>query len=134
MTLLAKLLQLDLFGGAPAGVVAPPLKRTRLAAAVTGWDLVDHACHHCLGRILMRRHKDGTVEARCAECGAHSRDGIREVCCCGADCGKLGHVLECFRNPEVTQSVPQEILVRERLVVDRRTDRARANPVGHRDF
>ncbi|MCE3602725.1 hypothetical protein LXA47_03815 [Massilia sp. P8910] len=133
MSIIAKLLQLDLFG-APANVVPAGLKRTRVAAAVTGWDLVDHACRHCLGRVLMRRHRDGTVEARCAECGAHSEDGIREVCCCGAECGTLGHVLECFRNPAITPSVPQEILVRERLVVEQRRERRRPKLVGHRDF
>lgn len=121
MTANIGLLQLDLFAearpAALAAVVAALVpKRKRPLPGGGGWELADHACRHCLGRVLQRRVRGVTVEVRCAECGAAASGGHAEVCCCGAECGTLGHVLECFRNQEVSQSVPQEVLVRERPV------------------
>jgi hypothetical protein len=132
--IIAKLLQLDLFADHTGSIVTVPAKKTRVAAAVSGWELVDHACKSCLGRVLQRRHRDGTIDVRCAECGMSAAGGASEICCCGADCGTAGHVLECFRNPEITPAVPQEVLVRERLIEDRRGDRRRSNPVGMQGF
>jgi hypothetical protein len=132
VSLLDQLLQLPLFGDAPVAPAIP--EKVRRDTGPGGWELVDHACQHCLGRVLVRRRRGITVEARCAECGAHSSEGIAGVCCCGAECGTVGHVLECFRNPTVSPSLPQEVLVRERPTVERRADPRRSKPVGSKDF
>lgn len=134
MSVLDSLLQLNLFGEAPVPAPPEPPPRVRRDTGAGGWELVEHACQHCLGRVLVRRKRGVTVEARCAECGAHSFEGIADVCCCGAQCGTIGHVLECFRNPAPTPALPQEVLVRERPIIERRGDRRRANPVASKDF
>ncbi|MEM5330356.1 KilA-N domain-containing protein [Paraburkholderia sp. JHI2823] len=79
-----------------------------------GWQVADHACRFCFGRVLQRVHKCEVVEVRCANCGKRADGPPKILCCCSADCGDLGHALECFKNPEVTNEVPHEILVRER--------------------
>lgn len=134
MTVLDQLLQLNLFGEAPLPVAVPVPKKVRCDTGAGKWELVDHACQHCLGRVLVRRKRGLTVEARCAECGAHSFEGIASVCCCGAECGTIGHVLSCYRNPEVSPSCPQEVLVRERPAIERRKDPRRAKPMGAKEF
>jgi hypothetical protein len=132
VSVLTQLLQLNLFGDTPAPAIPAP-KKVRRDTGAGGWDLVDHACQHCLGRVLVRRARGKTIEARCAECGAHSFGEIVDVCCCGATCGTIGHVLECFRNPNVSPTLPQEVLVRERPAVERRAE-GRAKPVGTREL
>ena len=80
------------------------------------WTFTDHACRVCFGRVLERVDKHHVHEVRCAECGQTAQGEPTTICCCGADCGTLGHALECFRNPDVSPANPQEIMVRERLV------------------
>ena len=79
------------------------------------WEVVDHACRHCGGRVLVR-NIGKKILARCAECGATGDNGHASVCCCGADLGALGRVLECVRNPAISKASPYQVLVRERLV------------------
>lgn len=78
------------------------------------WAVADHACRHCLGRVLQRLVRGVAVEVRCAQCGASADGGPLALCCCGAECGALDYPLECFKNPNVTKEVPHEIMVRER--------------------
>ena len=80
------------------------------------WSLSDHACRFCFGRVLQREERGKIVEVRCAECGKAAPGAAHTVCCCGADYGALDRVLECFRNPNMTEAIPQEILVRERAL------------------
>lgn len=134
MSVLDQLLQLPLFGDAAAPPAIPLPKKIRRDTGAGGWELVDHACQHCLGRVLVRRKRGVTVEARCAECGAHSFEGIAGVCCCGAECGTIGHVLECFANPGVSTATPQEVLVRERPLVERRVAPRAPKPMGSKDY
>ncbi len=89
----------------PHGPLAPPVK----------WELTDHACRHCFGRVLKRERQDGVVEVRCAECGKKVLGDHAAICCCGADCGAMGRALECIRNPQVNEANPQEVMVRERM-------------------
>jgi hypothetical protein len=77
------------------------------------WEVSDHACRFCLGRVLVRAGRGAPAEVRCAQCGAKADGGPSALCCCGADCGALGYALECFKNPNVTNEVPHEIMVRE---------------------
>jgi hypothetical protein len=38
---------------------------------------------------------------------------VDEICACGADCGDIGYVLKCVKNPNVTKENPHEVLIRE---------------------
>jgi hypothetical protein len=96
------------------GVVVPdsvPFRKRPVAPP--SWQLADHACRFCFGRVLVRKVKGRVVEARCAECSKSAQSGPEGICCCGADCGALGKALECFRNPSPSAENPQEIMVRE---------------------
>jgi hypothetical protein len=81
------------------------------------WEIVDHACKHCLGRLVRSEKLKGSAVHRCCECGA-SEDGDNEnLCWCGAEVLGQGKIFECFPNPNKSPSVPQEILVRERPII-----------------
>jgi hypothetical protein len=125
----------DLFGDftpAPAPLpVVPPQAPPRRRAGEMQWHLTDHACRHCLGRVLKRMSRGVITEVRCAECGAEALGDHTAVCCCGAQAGSSGSVLECVRNPDRTKGNPQEILVRERRQRDVAVavERRKARPV-----
>lgn len=122
------LFQFDLFNDpfeAPA-IERPAPRKVRLSA---GWQVADHACRFCFGRVLQRVHKGEAVEVRCAECGKRADGAPKMLCCCGADCGDLGLALECVKNPQVTNENPHEILVRERRVDVAEQSKAPARPV-----
>ncbi|MDE1141298.1 MAG: KilA-N domain-containing protein [Paraburkholderia tropica] len=98
------------------------------------WVVTNHACRHCLGRVLQRLSRGVVVQVRCAECGKIEDGPVDLLCACGADCGDLGHALECFKNPNVTNEIPHEVLVRERKSETRECDAApapSANPPGY---
>lgn len=126
------LFQFDLFevestlSPAAEKVKETPARRPRLSA---GWQITNHACRHCLGRVLQRVSRSVVVEVRCAECGKSEDGPVRMLCACGADCGDLGHALECFKNPNVTDEIPHEVLVRERPAEKREKTIAPARPV-----
>ncbi len=82
--------------------------------AASGWNLTNHACRHCLGRLLTRQVDVVKVETKCAECEASVTGEHEALCCCGVECGSLGKVLECYVNDHAGKSIPQAILVRER--------------------
>lgn len=111
-------LQLDLFGEAPApeSVLVAHAERRHAARSASGWVLVDHACRKCMGRVLVRMQRGQAVVSRCAECGERAEGAHSAICCCGAEAGSAGRVLECFRNLKVSAAVPQEVLVRERAI------------------
>lgn len=96
-----------------------------------GWELVDHACKICSGRILRRVNADGTEVHRCCECGESKPGGHEVLCWCGAEVRGHGFVFECFKNKDVSLNAPQEILVRERPLAfeAKRTEARRSNPV-----
>jgi len=81
------------------------------------WELTEHACRICMGRVLVRKDPSGRRIARCAECGATGNDdrtlrAIHTVCACGTkqrsgkDAGR-----RCIKNPNVSYESPQEIVV-----------------------
>ena len=97
----------------------------------SGWEFTDHACRHCLGRIVKRQNANGTHVVRCAECGKSATGEHSALCWCGAEVSGHGHIFECFRNPNVSAATPQEVLVREKPIVSS-PDRAqirKSNPV-----
>lgn len=75
--------------------------------------LTDHSCRHCMGPLLRREADDGAMVVRCAECGTTEHGGHSALCWCGVEIRGHSAVFECFRNPNVTLAVPQEVLVRE---------------------
>lgn len=77
-----------------------------------GWEITDHACRACLGRILTRKRDDGVLESRCSECGLHAEGGHRKLCACGVKLrtGKNAG-LRCVRNSDVRPEAPAEIIV-----------------------
>lgn len=97
----------------------------------SGWEFTDHACKHCMGRVLRRVNPGGVVVVRCAECGASATGEHEALCWCGVEVRQHGNIFECYRNPEVSLGVPQEILVREKPIVklERRSEPRRSNPV-----
>lgn len=109
-----------------ARLVAVKKKRTS-----AGWEFTDHACRHCMGRIMRRVNPNGMVVVRCAECGASVVGEHDGLCWCGVEVRGHGSVFECFKNQSVTMSTPQEVLVRERKIVKAPEKAAprRANPV-----
>lgn len=126
--------QMDLFGQALEAVPAPAkLPRQPVPRPSSGWQLADHACRHCFGRVLQRKVRGRVVAVRCAECGAHEEGDHTAICCCGAAIGALGKLLECFRNPAVSKAVPQEILIRERNS-EKSKSRAQSKPVNVREY
>jgi LSD1 subclass zinc finger protein len=73
------------------------------------FELSDHVCRFCLGRILHR----GATAVRCADCGA-TADSMDRICACGVreKSGKpLG--LKCVPNPNPSPAVPFEVIVGE---------------------
>lgn len=106
-----------------------PKKKRRVS---TGWEFADHACRHCMGRVMRRVNPDGQVVVRCAECGSSAVGEPQALCWCGVEVRGHGTVFECFRNPEVTLTTPQEVLVRERKVERAQPVVRRTNPVGSR--
>lgn len=95
------------------------------------WEIVDHACRHCMGRLVVRQNEEGQSFTRCCECGAEVLGGHDALCWCGVEVRGESHVFECFRNLRQNMEVPQEILVRERRVVrvPERPEPRRLNPV-----
>lgn len=106
--------QLDLFGQITSVPQPANLPKQAVPRRPSGWQLADHACRSCFGRVLQRVVRGRVVEVRCAECGAHGEGEHTAICCCGASIGAIGKILECYRNPNVSKAVPQEVLIRER--------------------
>lgn len=131
---MSSIAQLSLF----AAIAETPV--TKLPAqprpkARGGWEIADHACRHCFGRVLHRKVKGHVVEVRCAECGVTEAGDHESICCCGAVVGVMGRVLECYRNPAVSKATPQEILIRERAAAKADADQGRTSrPVSVREF
>lgn len=78
------------------------------------WELTEHCCRVCFGRILRSAAPgdDGLRRWRCACCGAEAlHHAVTSVCACGMrqrtgrDMG-----LRCQRNQEPRPEMPSEIL------------------------
>lgn len=73
------------------------------------WELVDHVCRICFGRLLER---DGVV--KCSNCGAELRGHVRDLCCCGLKLktGKNAGI-KCVRNKNISPEFPGEIVAEQ---------------------
>lgn len=85
----------------------------------TGWEITDHVCRVCFGRVLMRETFDRKRVFRCANCGTENegRDA-RVICSCGiAVRGKNCRVhdvgVRCVPNSQVTPENPNEIVAQQ---------------------
>lgn len=123
--------QLDLFGEESGLPLNEAIKRRR---AAPGWQLAPHCCKFCFGRVLTRSAGGVVIETRCAECGEHAQGPVDEICACGADCGDIGYVLKCVRNPHVTKENPHEVLIREVPRVTQERERSAQKTVRLGDF
>lgn len=109
-------------------------QQPRKARPALGWQLADHACRYCFGRILQRISKGRVLEVRCAECGAREEGDVDLLCCCGADCGDLGRALMCVKNPDVSRELPHEVVIRERPRAVVEEIKTTSRPVKLREF
>lgn len=100
------------------------------------FELLDHCCSVCGGRILMGPPDDGARQLRCAECGARAavresdRSPFKALCYCGVkfangtDAG-----LRCRRVDVPTPERPQEMVVRQDAAAERRIPSSSRPPV-----
>lgn len=79
---------------------------------VETWEILDHACRHCMGRLV--RRDDGSGVVRCCECGASLVGEYDALCWCGVT-EHGGMAYRCFAvEPEaVTVFEPYEVRVME---------------------
>ncbi len=103
------------------------------------WEIVDHACRHCFGRLVRSANAEGSIVHRCCECGASEKGGNENLCWCGTEVLGHGKIFECFPNPNKSSSCTQEILVRELPIVKegltlKQKPKRIANPVHIKGF
>ena len=72
------------------------------------YDLVDHVCKHCLGRLLYDPWREVTL---CPDCGAETNGTPESACMCGP-------VFMCAKNPAPGPSNPAAIVAMERPAVN----------------
>lgn len=83
------------------------------------FDLTDHACRACYGRVLKAVGKDGKDKGyvRCSECGLEAYGDHLAICHCGSTLrNKTKTGFRCVRNQSVTPELPVEIIVRHESV------------------
>ncbi|AGA33746.1 hypothetical protein TVNIR_2086 [Thioalkalivibrio nitratireducens DSM 14787] len=81
-----------------------------------GWIVTDHVCRYCLGCVLEGERADGSIVARCADCGARGEGGYVALCSCGASLPNGRHAgLACVKNKAQNPEQSAEIIVAERV-------------------
>lgn len=82
---------------------------------VLTWEVTDHACSVCYGRVLRRVDADGKVIVRCSNCGVAAEGNVKEICWCGyrMPVGKKVQRFMCQPNENPTASFPAEVEVVE---------------------
>jgi hypothetical protein len=80
-----------------------------------GWEITDHVCLRCIGRILRRVGSDDTVEVRCSNCGLVGAGKPQAICWCGflMKEGRQTQRFKCHRNENPSPEMPGEIEVME---------------------
>lgn len=85
------------------------------------WEITDHVCRRCMGRVLKQIDTEGAERHRCSNCGAENIGYVDEVCCCGMktrEVVKGGEIvqmsrpvgLRCAVNPAPTPQYPSEVI------------------------
>lgn len=90
-------------------------KQPRLTKPAAGWEITDHLCRNCYGRILTKTNSvNGKSECRCSNCGFSAVGPASRICFCGARMPSTGRNagLRCVRNDNPTPEMPGEIVVR----------------------
>lgn len=105
--------QLRLFGDVSPKEEATSVRKAKKHSAGE-WEITDHACRHCMGRILRRAKSGGGFVVCCSECGASVDGDCTSLCWCGVEVRGYGAVFECIRNENISQESPQQVLVREK--------------------
>jgi hypothetical protein len=77
-----------------------------------GWDITDHACRRCLGRILSRHTDGGETVVECANCGLTAVGDPATICGCGMKRGKYAQ-LRCVRLDRPVPGVAAQVVVME---------------------
>lgn len=85
---------------------------------VAGWQITDHVCRVCFGRVLMRETFDRRQVYRCSNCGAEAEGKTPAVVC---SCGirlKTGHDagIRCQVNADRSPEWPSEITAAQAIV------------------
>ena len=80
------------------------------AGAACTWQITDHVCRVCFGRVLRSLDRQ---RHRCADCGATGGNKVTDLCACGAMLHtKANAGLRCIKNPDgPTAECPAEIIV-----------------------
>lgn len=77
------------------------------------WELLDHVCRLCHGRLLLREDAEGQARVRCADCDTEVIGSVRDLCVCGARTpnGRYLLGLRCVVNPAHSAASPQRVVV-----------------------
>lgn len=76
------------------------------------WEILDHVCRLCHGRLLRSQGDDGKTIVRCAECDTEVQGRVENLCACGAKLrnGRLAG-LKCQVNPAPTIEQPARVVI-----------------------
>lgn len=78
---------------------------------MTVWEIEDHLCSRCLGRVLSSRDTKGGKTYRCSNCGLTGSGKVQSVCCCGVKVGgKRDAGIRCVKNHRQDAEFPGEIV------------------------
>lgn len=83
-------------------------------AAKTTWEIADHVCKVCCGRVLARRNDDGDRVFRCSNCGVEaSGKSSAVVCCCGIKINGKDGGIRCVINGQKSPLWPSEFVAEQ---------------------
>jgi hypothetical protein len=84
------------------------------------YQLTDHVCRGCFGRVLMRETFDHRRIYRCAQCGIPERAGKNETvfCCCGIKLkGGKDAGVRCKVNEDRSSEFTSEVMAEQEKVI-----------------
>lgn len=79
------------------------------------WELLDHVCGTCFGRLLSRPADDGMCVFQCSNCGTTIISlRVEDICACGikVNPGATEVKIRCLKNDNVTPKVPSVIIAK----------------------
>jgi hypothetical protein len=121
------MLQIDLFAVCPESRQSPasdPAKsraRAKPPCKNAQWEIEDHVCRHCFGRMVSTRLSSGATRYRCTNCGAEGEGHAPSVlCACGLKLRSAAPGLDlvdagirCVPNPSPSAAFPSQIVAAE---------------------